>query len=145
MVLIEMSPTWQRQGVFAPFSPKAGRNPSGRGRRGRWPQQREEEAPGARGAAGCAFHPELIDECWSSSALGSGLRGLPRQPGGQRGGSLPSEASQAVGAAGETSCVHHAVPWWGQQMSEYPDVRWFHHQPLCWRKGDAVRLMGESQ
>ena len=101
-------------------------------------------------AAGCGFHPELIDECWSSSALGSGLWGLPRQPGGQGGGSLPSEASQAVGAAGETSCIHHAVPRWGQQLSDmrwfhHPDVRWFHHQPLCWRKGDAVRLMGESQ
>ena len=96
-------------------------------------------------AAGCGFHPELIDECRSSSALGSGLRGLPRQPRGQGGGSLPSEASQAVGAGGETSCVHHAAPRWGQQLSEYPDVRWFHHQPLCWRKGDAVKLMGESQ
>lgn len=107
--------------------------------------ERRGEPSGAREAAGCGFHPELIDECWFSSALGSGLRGLPRQPGGQGRGSLPSEASQAVGAAGETSCVHHAVPWCGQQLSEHPDVRSFHHQPLCWRKGDAVRLMGESQ
>lgn len=37
--------------------------------------ERRGEPSGVRGAAECRFHPELIDECWFSSALGSGLRG----------------------------------------------------------------------
>lgn len=113
--------------------------------------ERRGEPSGVRGAAGCEFHPELIDKCWFSSALGSGLWGgqtcrvFPGCLVVRERVVYPLRPPQAVGAAGETSCVHHAVPWWGQQLSEYSDVRWFHHQPLCWRKGDAVRLMGESQ
>lgn len=37
--------------------------------------ERRGEPSGVRGAAGCEFHPELIDKCWFSSALGSGLWG----------------------------------------------------------------------
>lgn len=89
---------------------------------------------------------------WFSSALGSGLRGgqtssvlqgLPRLPVVREGVVYPLRLPRLSGQPGRLPASitqSHS----GVSSSEYLDMRWFHHQPVCWRKGDAVRLMGES-
>lgn len=80
--------------------------------------ERRGEPSGVRGAAGCRFYPELNDELvlicsgfWTAGRPDQLCpAGSSQAACGQEGGGLPSEAPQVVGAAGETSCVHHAVP-----------------------------------